>query len=72
MKRALPHEAAWNQSHDDAGKDVAHGVIYEMANIVAILILPLITMFIPWRGIWPSSLPIGVQYCSRSSSPISA
>jgi fucose permease len=50
-ERALPYEEAWNQSHDDAGKDVAHGVIYEMSNIVAILILPLITMFIPWRGI---------------------
>jgi sterol desaturase/sphingolipid hydroxylase (fatty acid hydroxylase superfamily) len=61
MEWALPYEEAWNQSHDDTGKDVAHGVIYEMSNIVAILILPLITMVIPWRGVWPSSLPIGVQ-----------
>jgi sterol desaturase/sphingolipid hydroxylase (fatty acid hydroxylase superfamily) len=61
MEWALPYEAAWNQSHDDTGKDVAHGVIYETSNIVAILLLPLITMLIPWRGIWPSSLPIGAQ-----------
>jgi sterol desaturase/sphingolipid hydroxylase (fatty acid hydroxylase superfamily) len=61
MEQALPYEAAWNQPHDDQAKDVAHGVIYEISNIVALLILPLITMFIPWRGIWPSSLPIGVQ-----------
>jgi sterol desaturase/sphingolipid hydroxylase (fatty acid hydroxylase superfamily) len=40
---------------------VAHGVIYEIANIIAILLLPLITLLIPWRSVWPSTLPIGVQ-----------
>jgi sterol desaturase/sphingolipid hydroxylase (fatty acid hydroxylase superfamily) len=61
MEWALPYEQAWNQSHDDSAKDLAHGVIYEINNITAILILPLITMVIPWRGIWPSSLPIATQ-----------
>jgi sterol desaturase/sphingolipid hydroxylase (fatty acid hydroxylase superfamily) len=61
MEWALPYEQAWNQSHDDTGKDVAHGVIYEITNIAAILLLPLITMLMLWRSIWPSSLPIGVQ-----------
>jgi sterol desaturase/sphingolipid hydroxylase (fatty acid hydroxylase superfamily) len=61
MERNLPYEQAWNYAYEDAGKDVAHGVIYEIANIIAILLLPLITMFIPWRSIWPSSLPIWVQ-----------
>jgi sterol desaturase/sphingolipid hydroxylase (fatty acid hydroxylase superfamily) len=57
----LPHEPSWNHAHADSGKDVAHGVIYEIANITAILLLPLITLLIPWRSVWPSTLPIGVQ-----------
>ena len=40
---------------------MAHGVVYEIANINAIMMLPLVTMFVPWRGIWPSTLPLGVQ-----------
>jgi sterol desaturase/sphingolipid hydroxylase (fatty acid hydroxylase superfamily) len=61
MEWVLPYEHAWNQPHADAGKDVTHGVVYEISNIVAILLLPIITLFIPWRSVWPSSLPIGVQ-----------
>lgn len=58
---ALPYELAWNEGHGDTAKDVAHGVIYEISNVVAIFILPFITMFVPWQGVWPSSLPILVQ-----------
>ena len=54
-------EQSWNYAHSDVGKDVAHGVVYEIANINAIMMLPLVTMFVPWRGIWPSTLPLGVQ-----------
>lgn len=61
MEWVLPYEQAWNHSHADAGKDFAHGVIYEVANIAAIFLLPLVTLFVPWQSIWPSSLPIGVQ-----------
>ena len=57
----LPYEPAWNHPQADSGKDVAHGVIYEIANITAILLLPFITLLIPWRSVWPSTLPIGVQ-----------
>jgi sterol desaturase/sphingolipid hydroxylase (fatty acid hydroxylase superfamily) len=60
-ERVLPYEQAWNRSHADVGKDAAHGVLYELNNLIALLLLPVITLFNPWRGIWPSSLPIGVQ-----------
>jgi hypothetical protein len=40
----LPFEQLWNYAHADSGKDVAHGVVYEIANITAILLLPLITI----------------------------
>ena len=61
MERTLPYELGWNESHADDAKDLAHGVIYEISNITAILILPFITMIVPWHGVWPISLPIGVQ-----------
>src|SRR6476660_4067734 len=57
----LPFEQSWNYAHSDVGKDVAHGVVYEIANINAIMLLPLVTMFVPWRSVWHSTLPIGVQ-----------
>lgn len=61
MEWILPYEQAWNNAHADSGKDVAHGVIYEITNITAILLLPLVTIIIPWGRTWPSTLPIGVQ-----------
>ncbi|HAH65612.1 MAG TPA: hypothetical protein DCL72_09100 [Rhizobiales bacterium] len=61
MEWIRPYELSWNWAHADSGKDVAHGVIYETANITAILLLPFITLLIPWRSVWPSTLPIGVQ-----------
>jgi sterol desaturase/sphingolipid hydroxylase (fatty acid hydroxylase superfamily) len=60
-ERVLPYEQAWNSAHDDVGKDAAHGIVYELNNIIALLLLPVITLFIPWRSIWPASLPIAVQ-----------
>ena len=60
MEGVLPYEAAWNYSHADAGKDLTHGVIYEVANIAAIFLLPFVTAFASWQGIWPSALPIGI------------
>ena len=57
----LPFEQSWNHAHADSSKDVAHSVVYEIANITAILLLPLITIWVPWRSIWPLHLPIGVQ-----------
>jgi sterol desaturase/sphingolipid hydroxylase (fatty acid hydroxylase superfamily) len=58
---ALPFEVSWNNANGDSKKDVTHGVIYEVANIVAILLLPVIDILIPWRSFWPSTLPIAAQ-----------
>ena len=60
-ERVLPHERAWNSAHDDVGKDAAHGIVYELNNVIALALLPVITLFIPWRSIWPASLPIALQ-----------
>ena len=60
-ERALPFEQSWNTALSDVPKDVAHGIVYELSNITAILMLPLVTTVIPWAGIWPTTLPLGVQ-----------
>jgi sterol desaturase/sphingolipid hydroxylase (fatty acid hydroxylase superfamily) len=60
-EHVLPYEQAWNSAHDDVGKDAAHGIVYELNNVIALALLPVITLFIPWRSIWPASLPISVQ-----------
>ena len=58
---ALPYEVSWNHANVDSQKDVTHGVIYEVANIVAIMLLPIINMLIPWGNFWPSTFPIAMQ-----------
>lgn len=60
-ERILPYEASWNASHDDAGKDIAHAAVYEIQNINATLLLPVIAMFRPWQGVWPTTWPLALQ-----------
>ena len=43
MERVLPYEKIWNQAHDDAGKDVAHGIVYEIANLRSIELIKMKT-----------------------------
>ena len=62
MERVLPYEEDWNRAHDDVGKDVAHGVIYEIANIVTLGILLLISLKLPTWNLWPQSLPMVAQF----------
>jgi sterol desaturase/sphingolipid hydroxylase (fatty acid hydroxylase superfamily) len=63
MEHVLPYENIWNQTHDDAGKDVAHGIVYEIANLITLLVFILISsMLLPEWNLWPQSLPIVVQF----------
>src|SRR5215471_1226165 len=61
MERLLPYEQAWNEAQDDAIKDMTHGVVYQLSNLQAILLLPLIVSMLPWAGFWPSQWPIWIQ-----------
>jgi sterol desaturase/sphingolipid hydroxylase (fatty acid hydroxylase superfamily) len=61
MERVLPYEAEWNAGHDDVAKDVAHGLVYEINNLTALAVLPIIVMFRPWDGIWPTHWPLALQ-----------
>jgi sterol desaturase/sphingolipid hydroxylase (fatty acid hydroxylase superfamily) len=60
-ERVLPYEQAWNESQGDAGKDAAHGLVYEFSNLGAILLLPLIVSVVPWNGFWPRQWPLWSQ-----------
>jgi sterol desaturase/sphingolipid hydroxylase (fatty acid hydroxylase superfamily) len=62
VERVLPYEKDWNRAHDDVGKDVTHGVVYEIANIITLGILLLISLKLPKGNLWPQSLPIVVQF----------
>ena len=63
IERVLPYEEIWNQTHDDTGKDAAHGIVYEIANVITLFVFILISsMLLPEWGIWPQSLPVVVQF----------
>jgi sterol desaturase/sphingolipid hydroxylase (fatty acid hydroxylase superfamily) len=61
MERVLPYEARWNTSHGDAGKDAAHGFVYELSSLGGLVWLQLIAWVVPWQGIWPREWPLGIQ-----------
>jgi sterol desaturase/sphingolipid hydroxylase (fatty acid hydroxylase superfamily) len=60
-EHVLPYEQAWNTSQGDAGKDAAHGLVYEFSSLSVILWLPLIVSLVPWNGFWPSHWPLWSQ-----------
>jgi sterol desaturase/sphingolipid hydroxylase (fatty acid hydroxylase superfamily) len=61
MERVLPYEQAWNEAHGDETKDATHGIVYQLSNIGAILLLPVVVSIVPWEGFWPHQLPLWLQ-----------
>lgn len=62
MECALPYEGEWNRAHDDVGKDVAHGVVYEIGNLITLGLLLLISLRLPALDLWPRAFPFVVQF----------
>lgn len=63
MERVLPYEQIWNKGHADTGKDVAHGIVYEIANLITLFVFIVISSSVlPEWSIWPQSLPIVLQF----------
>ncbi len=60
-ERIAPFEPAWNRSHGDASRDVAHGLVNEGSIIVLVLLLPFFAGLVPWPPIWPTSLPFWAE-----------
>src|SRR4029077_2330739 len=62
IERVLPFEEDWNRAHCDVRKDVAHGVVYEIAYVLTLGTLVLISLKLPRWNLWPQWLPIAVQF----------
>jgi sterol desaturase/sphingolipid hydroxylase (fatty acid hydroxylase superfamily) len=61
-ERVAPYEPEWNHDHEDTARDVAHGIVYEICSFNSMVILPFLTIWIPWAGVvWPSSWPLALQ-----------
>ncbi len=69
-ERVLPYERAWNSAHDDVGKDAAHGIVYELNNVIALALLPVITLFIPCPAIDPREAFLPCAGRGRSSGRV--
>lgn len=61
VERLAPYEPAWNRTHGDAARDVAHAVVNETATAGAVLWLPLLAAVAPGLGLRPSGRPLAVQ-----------
>jgi sterol desaturase/sphingolipid hydroxylase (fatty acid hydroxylase superfamily) len=63
MERVLPYDGDWNHSHGDAAKDLAHGIVYELANLFTLFVFIIISAaLLPEWSIWPASLPVWAQF----------
>ena len=60
-ERIVPYQADWNRSHDDAARDLLHGLVNTAANHGGVLLLPLLALAIPASGAWPDAWPFWLQ-----------
>lgn len=60
-ERIAPWHEEWNAGHGDEKTNLLHAAIYEISNINAILLIPVVTLIFPSIGIWPTSWPILAQ-----------
>lgn len=60
-ERISPNFEQWNADHGDAGTNVLHAIVYEISNINATLLIPVVVWLFPFEGIWPRDLPLVVQ-----------
>lgn len=61
-ERISPWHEEWNHGHGDEAADVASFAAYEINNVIATLLLPIIAWLSPWDGLWPTQLPLLVQF----------
>lgn len=60
-ERFSPNYEQWNDSHGDGTANWIHAVVYEISNVNATLLIPVIAWLFPFEGLWPRDLPIIVQ-----------
>lgn len=60
-ERLRPYRAAWNESHGDGGRDLLHALVNETLNALGIAAIPLVALWLPHFGWWPSDWPLALQ-----------
>ncbi len=61
LERAVPYDAAFNESQGDRVRDFYHALVNETANVMGVLSVPLVASFISLPSIWPHALPLWQQ-----------
>ena len=60
-ERLRPYRTAWNESHGDGGRDLLHALLNETLNALGIAAIPLVAVWLPHFGWWPSDWPLALQ-----------
>ncbi|MEE9099055.1 sterol desaturase family protein [Pseudomonas nitroreducens] len=60
-ERLRPYRAAWNESHGDGVRDLLHALVNETLNALGIAAIPLVALWLPHFGWWPSGWPLALQ-----------
>ena len=60
-ERVAPWYEEWNAPHHDDGATIAHAIVYEISNINAALLMPVVIWLFPFQGIWPTEWPMLAQ-----------
>ncbi len=61
LERAVPYDAAFNESQGDRARDFCHALVNETFNVLGVLSVPLVASFISISSIWPHALPVWQQ-----------
>lgn len=65
-ERIAPFEPAWNRSHGDVSRDLAHGLVNEGSIILLVLLLPFSQAWFPGLRSGRRACLSGPKCCSRS------
>jgi sterol desaturase/sphingolipid hydroxylase (fatty acid hydroxylase superfamily) len=57
----LPFERDWNRSQGDRARDLAHAIVNEGLNVLAVAAVPVLAALRPWASAWPVELPFVLQ-----------
>ena len=60
-ERIAPYETSWNSPSGDAGRDVAHTLVNEALQLVALVSLPVLVNLVGFEGVWPDGWPFWMQ-----------
>jgi sterol desaturase/sphingolipid hydroxylase (fatty acid hydroxylase superfamily) len=61
LERAVPFDAAFNESHGDRTRDFFHALVNETFNVLGVLAVPLVASFISIPSVWPHVWPLWQQ-----------